>query len=136
MSYKNKEVRQAYFKKWVNENREKVNANNKKYYQNLKDKVFDRYGKRCWCCGETEEDFLTLEHLEGGGSKHRKEVGIYGQFLDAIHTKELSKYMILCMNCNMGRAKNYGVCPHILAISEKLVKNIKHGPLTAEYIEA
>jgi hypothetical protein len=26
---------------------------------------------KCVCCGETERDFLTLDHINGGGGQHR-----------------------------------------------------------------
>src|SRR3990167_9777047 len=29
------------------------------------------YGGKCRCCGETEEKFLTLDHINGGGKQHR-----------------------------------------------------------------
>jgi hypothetical protein len=73
------------------------------------------YGGKCACCGETEPAFLTIDHENGDGSKHRA----------AIHAKPgqstynwLAKngypkgFQVLCWNCNSGRAVNGGVCPH------------------------
>lgn len=72
------------------------------------------YGGKCTCCDETEEAFLTMEHINGGGTKHRKAVGH-----DSIKiVREIKrqgwpkdKYTLLCMNCNHARAIR-GICPH------------------------
>lgn len=69
------------------------------------------YGGVCVCCGETDMRFLTLDHINGGGLKHRKEVG------HKMHRWVVRKgfpldFQVLCYNCNCGRAINGGVCPH------------------------
>jgi hypothetical protein len=35
-----------------------------------REQVFDHYGRVCACCGATED--LNIDHLGGGGAKHRK----------------------------------------------------------------
>lgn len=69
------------------------------------------YGGRCSCCGETKEEFLTIEH-KNGQVKGKKEVGIVAYRLA---TKEYRPdlYCILCWNCNCSRGR-YGYCPHQL----------------------
>ncbi len=64
----------------------------------------------CVCCGETEVAFLALDHINGGGHKHRKEIGrsIYDWAIDNDFPPVLR---VLCHNCNMARAY-YGSCPH------------------------
>ena len=48
----------------------------KRYEQGVKDEVFNAYGGYvCVCCGETRRIFLTLDHINGGGTNHRKKVG-------------------------------------------------------------
>ena len=32
----------------------------------------------CKCCGEKEMKFLSMDHVNGGGNKHRKELGFKG----------------------------------------------------------
>lgn len=76
--------------------------------------VLDAYGWQCVCCGETEPLFLTIDHIEGGGNLHREEV--------REHRNDWYKYLIennfpegfrtLCYNCNLGRSRNGGRCPH------------------------
>lgn len=76
--------------------------------------AYEAYGgMRCACCGETEEMFLTLDHINNDGWKHRKQ-GITG---DALY-KWLRRndypegFQVLCHNCNTGRYRNGGICPH------------------------
>jgi hypothetical protein len=70
------------------------------------------YGGRCSCCGETETAFLTLEHLNGDGAAHRREVH------DAVADLRRrgwpkGEHTVLCMNCNW--ARRVGRCPHEMA---------------------
>jgi hypothetical protein len=72
---------------------------------------------RCDCCGERELDFLAIDHIEGGGSKHHKAIK------SSIHTWLISQHFpsgfrVLCHNCNMARGL-YGSCPHERKRSER-----------------
>jgi hypothetical protein len=59
-----------------------------------------------------EERFLTIDHINGGGSQHRKKIG-HGHFYLWLYNHGYPDgYQVLCMNCNFGRYMNYGVCPH------------------------
>ena len=80
--------------------------------KNLKKDVLNAYGGRCACCGETNYGFLTIDHKEGGGSKHRKEINnsIYRWLRKNGYPTDL--FEVLCFNCNMGRQCNGGICPH------------------------
>jgi hypothetical protein len=69
------------------------------------------YGGKCTCCGETSIEFLTLEHLNGGGRAHRAVKDSLGIFNEVIRAGFPKEYTILCMNCNF--AKRFGKeCPH------------------------
>jgi hypothetical protein len=80
--------------------------------------LIDAYDGVCACCGETETAFLTLDHIGGGGRKHRKTYAGKNAALEI--RKELKaqgwpkdKYRLLCMNCNF--ATRHGrTCPHQL----------------------
>lgn len=65
----------------------------------------------CACCGESEIRFLTIDHINGDGAKHRKE---YKGLIQSVLKKAgyPNGYQVLCYNCNLGRAHNGGVCPH------------------------
>lgn len=53
----------------------------------------------CSCCGEQRVEFLVIDHIEGNGPEHRKEVG------DNIYSwLKVNKYplgfQVLCYSCN------------------------------------
>ena len=94
------------------EYRERQNTNSKAYGRKLRSQVLDAYGRICQCCGETEEHFLTVDHINGGGCQHRKQVkggSIFHTWL--IKRNFPADFQILCMNCNWAKGK-YGRCPH------------------------
>jgi hypothetical protein len=68
----------------------------------------------CRCCGMTEFEFLTLDHVDGGGNQHRKE--LRKRKTTDIYTWAKKNgyppgFQVLCMNCNWARGK-FGECPH------------------------
>jgi hypothetical protein len=75
-------------------------------------KVLEHYGRgdvRCTCCRDATLEFLTVDHIDGGGKRHRAEVGdvyswaVMNGFPDGLR--------VLCMNCNWSLGV-YGYCPH------------------------
>jgi len=82
--------------------------------QNNKLAAFNAYGGcRCACCGETNPKFLTIDHVFGGGNKHRKTNNI-GNFYNWLKGQNYPEgYQVLCYNCNCARGHNGGVCPHV-----------------------
>ena len=69
----------------------------------------------CNCCGEKELKFLSIDHVEGGGSKHRRSMGIKGKggniYFWLIRNDFPQGFQVLCHNCNMAKGF-YGTCPH------------------------
>lgn len=65
----------------------------------------------CECCGEHELMFLALDHVNGGGSKQRKETGGGGFWGWLRKNNYPPGFRILCHNCNFGRQLNRGHCP-------------------------
>jgi hypothetical protein len=64
----------------------------------------------CNCCGEREIEFLSLDHVKGGGNQHRKQIGEIYKW--AIDNGFPSGFQVLCMNCNWGRNRFEEGCPH------------------------
>ena len=100
---------------WREENREELNRRNriykKVYDEKAKKKVFDHYGRKCACCGESVKEFLTIDHINGEGTKHRKKIG--RKMYNWLVQNNLPKgFQTLCFNCNWGKHVNGGVCPH------------------------
>jgi len=70
-------------------------------------------GYRCACCGMREASFLTIDHVDNDGSRHRRRVGTATRFLRSLQDKGYPPgFQVLCSNCNHGRHRNGGICPH------------------------
>ena len=118
--HKNDEIYQEYHRKatlksyW--KNREKRIMQMRQWHRNLITQVITHYGGKCTCCGEAELLFLTLDHIDGQGAKHRKQFG--GRYSGRkvyqwiIAQKYPKGFQVLCFNCNCGKARNNNVCPH------------------------
>lgn len=96
----------------------------REYRYRLRMKVLIHYGgnpPKCSCrgCNETKIKFLTIDHIEGGGTQHRKQLSLGNLGRGRILYQWLKNnnfpegYQVLCYNCNQGRAHNNGICPHI-----------------------
>lgn len=66
----------------------------------------------CVCCGEGTLLFLSLDHINGGGGKHRQETGGGGFYSWLRRHNYPAGFRVLCHNCNLGRQINGGTCPH------------------------
>ena len=94
---------------------EEANESRSSTYRKALYKVYGSGGKaRCVCCGEKNELFLTIDHKNDDGAKWRANgitspVAIY-EFLKLAGFPPVIQ--ILCFNCNCGRQRNKGVCPH------------------------
>ncbi|MBP9719114.1 MAG: hypothetical protein KBD46_01490 [Candidatus Levybacteria bacterium] len=84
----------------------------------LKALCLKQYGDKCRCCEESIIQFLTIEHVEGNGNNHRKE--LFKHNVGGVHMYRWLKknnfpkgYAILCMNCNWA-TRYRGICPHEL----------------------
>lgn len=78
--------------------------------------VIKRYGGKCACCGESTIEFLSIDHVRGGGRKHRRELGAtnYGgtrYYMWIIKNNFPDGLRVLCYNCDMARGFS-GYCPH------------------------
>lgn len=97
----------------------------KRYQKRVRDAVFAAYGEVCVCCGETAREFLSIDHINGDGAAHRRELakgrkGGSGSINLYVFLKKSGfpkdNFRILCMNCNWSRGK-YGYCPHERALT-------------------
>lgn len=83
-------------------------------YVKERDRVFSFYGKECSCCGESELLFLTVDHIANDGCEQRKaKSSSYKRpYSWLIKNNFPAGFQTLCMNCNQGKHRNGGVCPH------------------------
>lgn len=123
--------------------KEKSNIKSKARYHRLKQLVIAAYGgPRCACCGVHHEEFLTIDHVNNDGKEHRSLLsggdpdgnlhGNTGRLFAWLRSHNYPEgFQILCYNCNFGRAKNGGICPH----KNEGVEAIPYGS-TPEWAEA
>lgn len=96
------------------EEKQRVNERSKGYRQTHFQIILDHYGARCVCCGEDQRVFLTIDHKNDDGGKFRNAQGVSLRFYRWIIKNNFpDDLQILCYNCNCGRARNGGVCPHV-----------------------
>ena|SRR5688572_18963266 len=81
----------------------------------LRAEMLTAYGGACSCCGERQPLFLDLDHVNNDGAEHRREVGNNTQVMLQLKAQGWPKVRVqlLCCNCNQGKARNGGVCPHV-----------------------
>lgn len=96
--------------------RDKENLRNIERRKALKDEVYAAYGGyTCACCGEDEELFLSIDHINNDGAEHKREHNLQTgeQMYRWIRRHGFPVgFQVLCMNCQWGKRNNNGVCPH------------------------
>jgi uroporphyrinogen-III decarboxylase len=108
-----------YQKEYYLKYRNRINERSKEYNSKRRIIVLKFYGGEipsCKCCGEKEIKFLSIDHTNGGGNKHRKEIGLKdgkgGNICHWIIKNNFPDgFQVLCHNCNMAKGF-YGKCPH------------------------
>lgn len=89
--------------------------------------AINQYGGKCFCCGESDIRFLTIDHIKENGAEHRREIApdFSGKVPGGEHFyRWLAKndwpsgLQTACYNCNIAKHWNNGICPH---------KDVRHG---------
>ena len=119
-----------YFKRkryeWYYKNQEFKKQYRKDRSRNIMIQVLHHYSKgriECICCGEKIIGFLTIDHVNGGGNKHRRELGMRNiagvNFYEWLKRNKFPDgYQVMCFNCNCGRSRVGGECPHKTVLKE------------------
>lgn len=150
MAFKDKQKADAYYRKWREQNKQKVlgyklawyyrnherakesaklsrqrklaadpslrklwTVQTKQHFQRARIECFAAYGNQCACCGESRHEFLSIDHIGGGGTKARQSGFPAGVRLYA-RLRKLGwpiEYRLLCHNCNQAYGF-HGFCPH------------------------
>lgn len=122
---------------FTNNNRDYVNKRQRDYMRSLGFKTKEKYRKRdkerkteiklkvishyspslkCVCCGESEWNFLSIDHIHNNGNLHKKQnKNLHGgasMYYWLIKHNFPKGFQVLCMNCNFGKRMNDGICPH------------------------
>ena len=118
----NKEKYKKMGKEYREKNKEQVNKQKREHYQ-VSGKIKQQQNKKiiveyysegrnccnCPSCNESNIEFLAIDHIEGGGGKHRKQVS--GNFYNYLIKEDFPEgYQILCHNCNVAK-RDKGYCP-------------------------
>lgn len=94
----------------------------------IKKEVIDKYGGVCKCCGEANVMFLSIDHVNGGGTEERGRTRMMGgrlyKFLRKAPVNPLLQ--VLCYNCNFAKGPR-SECPHhnMVAVEKALNWNPK-----------
>lgn len=111
---KNLERFQASQKRWKENNPERYQAIQKKSARKrrkeIRAAVLEHYGGKCECCWESQPEFLAIDHIDGGGAQHRKQVKMDMSYWLYKNNFPLG-FRLLCHNCNQSKGY-FGYCPH------------------------
>lgn len=113
-----------YFARILRQRRKKNPGVYRQYARSAHDKirlkVLSKYcgGKpKCMCpgCDVSKLEFLTLQHIHGGGTKQRHALRRHGtgiNFYYWVRKYGYPKYLtVFCANCNLAESR-FGGCPH------------------------
>lgn len=100
-------------REYAKKNPERKAAIQAAYRIRVRDQVLNAYGGQCACCGESHREFLAIDHVNGGGSRERRNgYSSTVQMAQKVIRENFPKtYRLLCHNCNLARGF-YGYCPH------------------------
>ena len=116
----NREKHRETVKRWREKNPEKREALTVKHRVHqiaIRKETLSHYSggqNKCACCGESTIEFLAIDHIHGGGGKHRKESKLTGSNRLANWLKKNnypSGFRVLCHNCNQAK-RQLPKCPH------------------------
>lgn len=107
MPYKIKEERNTYQLKWHTEHKDSLRKQQKRYRWRVKVETLTHYAidskPKCIVCGESDIQVLTIDHINGEGSSHRKRLNRHGGWEFYVWLRKQGYpvgYQVLCMNCN------------------------------------
>lgn len=125
MPYKDNEERLGYIKKWQDKNADKVAEYKRNWKEKNRERIREQYRQQridvlshysdgemlCDCCGIKHVEFLCIDHIDGGGTAHRKSLTHHDFYRHLIKEGYPEGYRVLCHNCNSSYG-HYGYCPH------------------------
>lgn len=106
-----KECYKSYLVKYRKQNSDRLKRYQNERNQELKFLVLSHYGGCCAVCGITDSTFLTIDHIDGGGSKHRNEIGKGKSYAWLRNSGFPPGFQVLCWNHNFLK--------HLISIKSK-----------------
>lgn len=105
--------RQKYNRVYYRKNKESISKNTQRWYYLRKIQCLIHYAgapPSCLCCGEKNVEFLTIDHIGGGGAKHVKSISLRLYYW-LVKNNFPPGFQVLCWNCNESMG-HYNYCPH------------------------
>ncbi len=118
--HRDEEIRKV--REWQEHNSQRYHESRRQYeFRKLRDSrrlVLEHYSNgalHCACCGESEIDFLTVDHIEGNGNTSSRELGIprggSSLYRWLVRNGFPPGFAVLCANCNASK-RNREACIH------------------------
>lgn len=126
-----KKGRKAYAHEYHRLNRKRENLRVSMDHRKERALCIQYYGGKCACCGESRFEFLAIDHVNGGGCKHRGQVGGKVSRWCVKNNFPLG-FRVLCHNCNMSLGL-YGYCPHTEPAKQVMVPVILLAPKNTNF---
>jgi hypothetical protein len=102
-------------KKYTDEHKEANLSNHRARRKQQRLRVLKYYSNsetpECACCKENIIEFLVIDHKDGGGNAHRREIGHENLVAFILKNNFPPVFRVLCQNCNSCIA-TYGGCAH------------------------
>lgn len=96
-----KEYRKKYNKTYGPNNRERLNKNTREYFRRLRVTILSLLGDKCVRCGFSDPRALQIDHINGGGTKEKKELKTsFNKLVLLSLANNEGRYQLLCANCN------------------------------------
>jgi hypothetical protein len=85
----------------------------REYRQRIRKEVIEKYGGKCECCGESNIEFLVIDHKNNDGNIERRKLNGTNKSGGSKFFLKLKRELlrVLCFNCNSAIAF-HGYCPH------------------------
>lgn len=103
-----------YKEAWRANNPAKARRSCREEHRRLRREIIAGYGGVCVHCGDDRWQVLTVDHINGGGTRHRKQFhGNAGMFYRWLRDQGFPRddYRLLCYNCNCARAHTGALPP-------------------------
>lgn len=84
---------------------EERNEYGRAFRNGLRKEILHVLGDACVLCGNSDARVLHIDHVDGGGVRHRKEFGSRYQYYRSIINNGSSGLQLLCANCNFKKKR-------------------------------
>lgn len=93
-------------------NPERARASARRLASRARAEAMQAYGRVCACCGESNDRYLTLDHINGCGSARRQRERGGSRLYLYLKRRGFPQgdFRVLCFNCNCGRREHF-LCP-------------------------